>query len=129
MEATAGRDNRPLPASAPHERARICDVERQTRVPFGRTNLAWLDGGGRVTNNVAISTEEVVWGLLRAGFAITQRAASATVLQRGLFVVAIPTVTSLPPEALTIILRDAGIDEERFLDLFGDAPTERSSIV
>ena len=78
---------------------------------------------------VALSTEEVVWGLLRAGFAITQRAASATVLERGHYVIAIPTVSALPPEALAIILRDAGLDEQSFFDLVGEAPTERSSIV
>ncbi len=78
---------------------------------------------------IALSTEEVVWGLLRAGFAITQRAASATVMERGHAVIAIPTVSALPPEALAIILRDAGIDEERFFDLVGEAPTERSRLV
>ena len=80
-------------------------------------------------NCCALSTEEVVWGLLRAGFSITQRASSLTVMERGRAVIAIPTVATLPPEALRIIIRDAGIDEASFFEFVGEAPTERAAVV
>jgi hypothetical protein len=74
---------------------------------------------------LACSPDEVVWTLLRAGFIVVQRATAAVILERGLRVVAVPTMTTMiAPEALVVMLRDAGLAYSRFLELVGEAPTD-----
>lgn len=73
---------------------------------------------------LAVSADEVVWALLRAGFSIVDRAGGMIVLERGLRTVTVPATPLLPREALLVLLRDAGIAYMQFVELLAEAPTE-----
>jgi hypothetical protein len=89
--------------------------------------LAWAPGLlGRlvVLPLVAVSTDECVEALVRAGFAVTSRRDGSAALQKERRTVRVPDGGILPPEALTEILRASGIAYSDFLDLLSDCPTE-----
>lgn len=71
---------------------------------------------------LAVTADEVVVALRRAGFH-SRRGSGVTVLDRGYRIVIVPETEILSPEALSDILRAAGMS---FLDLLDrlDAPTE-----
>ena len=64
---------------------------------------------------VALSSEEAVAALRRAGFVVRTSATHVT-LQRGLRVVIVPADEVLDPNVVRRILRDAGIDYVHLLD-------------
>jgi len=76
---------------------------------------------------LALSADEVLWALLRAGFLVSQRTAEQIIVERSLRVVVVPVERSLSPEALSTLLREAGITYSDLLELVGEAPTTPAS--
>jgi hypothetical protein len=73
---------------------------------------------------VAVSTEECVEALVRAGFALTSRVNGNAALEKERRVVQVPDAGILSPEDLTEVLRASGIAYSDFLDLLSECPTE-----
>lgn len=76
---------------------------------------------------VAVSGADCVEALILGGFTVRSRTDSATVLAsdpRELRVVVVPDVAMLTPDDLQLLLRDAGIAYDTFLDLLSEAPTD-----
>jgi hypothetical protein len=73
---------------------------------------------------IAVSTDEVVWALLRTGFEIRDRSGGLILLDDGWRLVEVPVVTSLVPPELLGVLRQAGISYCDFIEHLADAPTE-----
>jgi len=72
---------------------------------------------------VAVSSEECVEALARAGFAVRSRGERQARLERGPCVVWVREAAILTPEDLTALLRASGIPYSEFLDLLSDMPT------
>ena len=72
---------------------------------------------------LAVSAEEVVWALARAGFAIVDRPSGVIVLERGRRVVTVPMLPLLAPEAVLVLLRAAGMSYSELVELLAEAPT------
>jgi hypothetical protein len=80
---------------------------------------------------LAVSADEVVWALVRAGFYIVERPVSVVVLERGLRTVTVPAAAVLSREALLVLLRDAGIPYTHFVELLAEPckePEARSRV-
>jgi hypothetical protein len=73
---------------------------------------------------VAVSGADCVEALTLGGFAVRSRSDSATVLEHGIRVVVVPDVAMLVPEDLQMLLKDAGIAYDDFLDLLSETPTD-----
>ncbi|HEY8079280.1 MAG TPA: hypothetical protein VIF62_34345 [Labilithrix sp.] len=73
---------------------------------------------------IAVSADEVVWALLRAGFDVRDRVDGAIVLANGWRDVHVPAVVTLVPSELLGVLRQAGISYNDFVEHLVDAPTE-----
>jgi hypothetical protein len=73
---------------------------------------------------IALSADEVVWGLLRAGFEIRDRSDGLIVLGKGWRVVEVRAALALVPAELFATLRQAGISYSDFLEHLVDAPSE-----
>jgi hypothetical protein len=72
---------------------------------------------------VAVSGSECVEALQQAGFVTRSRSEASITLAQGERVVAVPDCAMLAPEDLELVLRDAGITYDDFLDLLSDTPT------
>lgn len=70
-----------------------------------------------------LSGADVVWGLMRAGFAIVDRPAGVVVLERGVRLVTVPTLPLLAREAMGVLLRAAGITYMELVEHLAEAPT------
>ena len=73
---------------------------------------------------IAVSADEVVWALLRAGFDVRDRTGGAIVLGNGWRAVEVPAVRQLIPAELLAVLRQAGISYNDFVEHLVDAPTQ-----
>jgi len=73
---------------------------------------------------IAVSADEVVWALLRAGFDVRERMGGAILLGNGWRAVEVPAVARLLPAELFAVLRQAGISYNDFVEHLVDAPTE-----
>lgn len=71
---------------------------------------------------LALSADEMLWALLRSGFAIVKATPAAVVLERSHRQVSVP-LGPLDVEHVVTILRDAGVSYSELLDLLGEAPT------
>ena len=70
-----------------------------------------------------LSGADVVWGLMRAGFTIVDQPAGVVVLERGTRLVTVPTLPLLAREAMSVLLRAAGISYTELVALLAEAPT------
>ncbi len=73
---------------------------------------------------IAVSADEVVWALLRAGFEIRERCGGVVLLANGWRIVEVPAVPVLEPPQLLAVLRQTGISYSDFVEHLVDAPTE-----
>lgn len=73
---------------------------------------------------IAVSADEIVWALLRAGFEIRDRRADLILLARDGRVVEVPASPSLVAAELLHVLRHAGISYGEFIERLAEEKTQ-----
>src|SRR5438105_3125112 len=74
-----------------------------------------------MTQSIVVSGNEAVAVLLQLGF-VARRGMRVTILERGLHVVAVPDVSLIAPEVLTVILYEAGLSYGDFVAVLDGLP-------
>lgn len=77
---------------------------------------------------VAVSGAECVEALVLDGFTVRSRSDSTVVLERDVRLVVVPDVAMLAPDDLELVLHDAGIPYDSFLDLLSETPTDPAGL-
>lgn len=70
------------------------------------------------------TADEVVWALLRAGFAVRERTAATVLLANCDRIAEVPVGHMIAPQQLLSILRHAGISYTDFVELIADDDTD-----